>query len=412
MPLDPLIFRRQFVRFERRVLHNSEPNEPFVSFREGFPDDVESYKIRLRTIARDRLGFDRWLPADVGSGKILELVINAIEIRKGQSAPRNNLVAWQARYGPEDVAHRALLNARTDRSSKREFETWFFEFFRRHLKPNDAFESFIDIAGRRYDLVAYLFFLRDVDKYMPIATKTFDMAFDALGIPLKTSQQCSWDNYSRYNAALAEIRDALRDVEGVRNARLIDAHSFCWILVRNAFDIREVADPEISTPISLRGMKRPTEKTGRSPNEKAAPVIADDFFLMRSEAQHQLGRLAENIAIQSEQLRLLRAGRTALANAIRSVSNQPALGYDIQSFELDGTDRHIEVKAARYSKGRFDFFVTKNEVAKSRKLPNYHFYLVVNAKSQKPAVFDIEADEVHADCLSPINYSAALTRPG
>jgi hypothetical protein len=41
---------------------------------------------------------------------------------------------------------------------------------------------------------------------MPIAPTTFDAAFSNLGIALKTSH--SWDNYSQYNAALGDVRDA------------------------------------------------------------------------------------------------------------------------------------------------------------------------------------------------------------
>jgi hypothetical protein len=67
---------------------------------------------------------------------------------------------------------------------------------------------------------------------MPIAPETFDKAFDLLGIELKTSGMCSWENYSLYNQALMEIRDALRDRVAIKNVRLIDAHSFCWMLIR------------------------------------------------------------------------------------------------------------------------------------------------------------------------------------
>jgi hypothetical protein len=246
---------------------------------------------------------------------------------------------------------------------------------------------------------------------MPIATRTFDLAFTALGLQLKTSQQCSWDNYCRYNAVLSEVREALREITTIRSVRLIDAHSFCWILVREAFDVRGRTDPKISIPVSLQGMKSALGKTDSNPKSGLASTVADDFFLLRGEAQRLLGQLAETIAIRSEQLRLQAAGCTALANAVRSVSNQPALGYDINSFEADGRNRYIEVKAARFSKGRFDFFVTRNEVAKSCNLQNYHFYLVVDAESGKPEVFDVKANELSADCLSPVNYIASLAVP-
>jgi hypothetical protein len=95
---------------------------------------------------------------------------------------------------------------------------------------------------------------------------------------------------------------------------------------------------------------------------------------------------------------------------MKPVSDQPALGYDIQSFEVDGRPRHIEVKATRQSGRRLVFFVTRNELAKCRSLPNYYFYLVVNAQSQNRTVLMLEAGDVRAEWLEPVNYLAALDR--
>jgi hypothetical protein len=53
-----------------------------------------------------------------------------------------------------------------------------------------------------------------------------------LGIDLVTTGQCSWENYAAYNNALADVQNELRERAGVTNARLIDAHSFCWMLIQ------------------------------------------------------------------------------------------------------------------------------------------------------------------------------------
>src|SRR5258705_7155342 len=126
MPLDFVTFQQQFIRFEARILHNS--GTPFVSFHEGLPAKWESYKVPLRAIARDRLGFGQWRSTDVGTGRILERIIEAIEISDRPDVPRNNLVAWQARYGPQSQSHRALLAARGDRSARRGLERWCVDF--------------------------------------------------------------------------------------------------------------------------------------------------------------------------------------------------------------------------------------------------------------------------------------------
>ena len=91
---------------------------------------------------------------------------------------------------------------------------------------------------------------------MPIAPETFDKAFVLLEIDLKTSGRCSWENYSQYNQALIEIRDALRDRAEVKNARLIDAHSLCWMLIRIDSELVNPKEgPLAATPAKPKSVK-------------------------------------------------------------------------------------------------------------------------------------------------------------
>ena len=71
-----------------------------------------------------------------------------------------------------------------------------------------------------------------MNRFLPILPSTYDAAFVNLGIDLKTQRNCSWENYSLYNLALEDVRQGLIHVAGLTDARLIDAHSFCWLLER------------------------------------------------------------------------------------------------------------------------------------------------------------------------------------
>ena len=84
----------------------------------------------------------------------------------------------------------------------------------------------------KYPLLAYLYFLKDMDRFMPIQPTTFDRAFRDLGIDLVTVRNCSWENFQRFNTALSEVRKALAVMDGLTKVRLIDAYSFCWMLER------------------------------------------------------------------------------------------------------------------------------------------------------------------------------------
>jgi hypothetical protein len=58
----------------------------------------------------------------------------------------------------------------------------------------------------KYPLLAYLYFLLDEDRFMPIHPTAYDRAFRRLGVDLVTLRNCSWSNYLRYNAALGSVR--------------------------------------------------------------------------------------------------------------------------------------------------------------------------------------------------------------
>ena len=249
MFLDPDVFRQQFDRFKGRVY--SASGLPFVSFSEGLAAHWEGYKELLRREALRRLQVDLMPDSPPGEGLILGRLIAAIEISRSQNVEANNLVNWPNRYGHANRSHRALLDAREDPAVLRQIETWALNFFDNRVPLATAFDELRALAGARYDLLAYLFFLKDSSAFMPIAPVTFDRAFGELGIKHRTSQQCSWENYKIFNEILQEIRDYLVDLAGLADIRLVDAHSFCWLLVRSELDRPN------ATPGSL-GSKKPT----------------------------------------------------------------------------------------------------------------------------------------------------------
>ena len=225
---DPAAFSEAWNSFTAEIQRAS--GQPFVSFNEGHPATWESYKPRLRELALARLDIPSWTEREVGSGKLIDSALRAIEIQEAGLV--NNLVRWPNRYGHANRSHRVFLDALDDTELQQNLESWLLNFFHNRLSPEASFERLVDIAGKRYDLIAYLFFLKDDHRYMPIAPAYFDRAFEQLGIELVTARHCSWKNYAAYNAALEHVRQAVEARTGLEGVRLIDAHSFCWMLVR------------------------------------------------------------------------------------------------------------------------------------------------------------------------------------
>ena len=89
-------------------------------------------------------------------------------------------------------------------------------------------------------------------------------------------------------------------------------------------------------------------------------VISEEELLRALELQRVRAVAAENHVVDLEIERLLSGGRQDLAGLVERVAaHNVAAGYDIRSFELDGSDRFIEVKSSTGTAVRF--ILSRNE---------------------------------------------------
>jgi len=246
MDFNPQSFRQAFDRFQKLVLIYS--GHPFTSLNEGLVEGWERYKPRLRELALTKLDATSWDKDNIGRGQILELTIGAIEIQDNRPGGlKNNFLFWQNRFGHTSREHRALLDAQQDGNARRSIESVLFDLFRTDADERALFEKLSELTGRKYTLSAYLYFLKDMNRFMPIQPTGFDRAFHELGIDFTTLRNCNWDNYRRFNDILRQIRTALEDLAALKNVRLVDAHSFVWAfttLLKRVPDDIETAVPK------------------------------------------------------------------------------------------------------------------------------------------------------------------------
>ena len=243
--IDPYLFERQLEAF--RVFVEKKSGIPFVSFA-GNPyiQKQEGYKYKIYDDGRDALGFWKWEKSAIGSGQIAQAVVKAIEI------PNNNLVPWQARFGKEARPHQPFYEARNQQDNFLRIESCLFALYR-ETQEERSFAELVDIFGRTYPLIAYLFFLKDCSRYLPIAPTSFDRAFEQLGVEFKTSHRCSWENYLVYISLIRELKTILLESLDVE-VNLLDAHSFAWILARQMRKVNKTAD--IQKYLSLSSSER------------------------------------------------------------------------------------------------------------------------------------------------------------
>ena len=231
--IDPYLFQRQFEAF--RAFVEGKSGITFVSFASNpYTEEQEGYKYDLYRAGRDALAFQTWERSAIGSGEIAQAVVQAIEI------PDNNLVPWQGRFGEEARPHQPLYEARKRQDDLPRIEGCLFALYREE-QDERSFVDLVEVLGRTYPLLAYLFFLKDRSKYLPIAPTYFDRAFEQLGTGFKTSRRCSWENYLVYISLIGELKTMLAESLLVEVA-LLDAHSFAWILAAEMWKANKIAD--------------------------------------------------------------------------------------------------------------------------------------------------------------------------
>ena len=217
MKVNEGILEVEFTKFVDFI--QKESGEKFESFATSkYLNDQENYKYAVHKEARDNLANKLWKPEDIGTGKIQKRVSSAIKARVNYNSEMvdNNLVNWRQK------------DSFSKKINSEELETTLFNFYKTKIKDSEAFEQLMS-EGLSYQFIAYLFFIKDGQKFLPISQERFDKIFKQIGLSdFKTSGNASWENYSEFCSIIKQVQKFLKLKD--KNATLLDAHSFLWIL--------------------------------------------------------------------------------------------------------------------------------------------------------------------------------------
>lgn len=124
------------------------------------------------------------------------------------------------------------------------------------------------------------------------------------------------------------------------------------------------------------------------------------------------GNRGEVIVFDKERERLVEAGHKDLADKVERVSTEDdSKGYDILSYEVDGTPRYIEVKTTSQKTEAVSFIFSVNEYKAAKELPNYYVAYVDRIDSKKPRISLIQDPFKNEKfLLTPISYLAEAVR--
>jgi len=126
-----------------------------------------------------------------------------------------------------------------------------------------------------------------------------------------------------------------------------------------------------------------------------------------------LGNRGEEIVFNLEKKHLEEIGNRELANKVKwACKEDDSLGYDILSFEEDGTAKYIEVKAtSQTEKCIANFMISNNQYSKAKNIKNYYFYIVFSAKGKEPKIWKIKDPLQYENkglTLTPVNYRVII----
>lgn len=141
------------------------------------------------------------------------------------------------------------------------------------------------------------------------------------------------------------------------------------------------------------------------------PLTTKIDYIDKAKKDAEIGLLGEELVISHEKQRLCDLGLNEYADKIKWISREADVyGYDIESFDLDenGTVHEIKIEVkTTSSRADTEFFVTKNELEKSKEYKkNYFIYRVYDVKSLTPKFYRASGCISDNFILDPVTYMA------
>lgn len=131
-------------------------------------------------------------------------------------------------------------------------------------------------------------------------------------------------------------------------------------------------------------------------------------YQKQNEINQKIGKLGELLALEWEKSKLIREGLNQYIENIVQVSQfDDSLGYDIISFNNDGSNKYIEVKTTTRN-GKSPFYLTETEIKAINLFDNYYIYRVYdfNEEDNSGKIYIIDCKKnIHKYYeLKPISY--------
>lgn len=235
--IDTTVFSSLASKFDKYV-HTQDKNADLLNFIDGNSLLVkeEGYKSRIPANARSILNSDEWDESWCGNGEISTRINKAMDLA-GNLINFNSKIDFRRHFEDD----RKEYNPDSERA--------IYEIFK-GSDDQAAFEHAMTVFGAKYPILSYLFFIKDENRYLPASPEKIDNAFKELNIDMKLSYNCGWQNYCQYLELVREIGKLMpKYIDISHEVRLLDAHSFVWIVGEKRFRDWTEDTKDINTPL-------------------------------------------------------------------------------------------------------------------------------------------------------------------
>ena len=175
-------------------------------------------------------------------------------------------------------------------------------------------------------------------------------------------------------------------------------------------DALPIAKNKINIPIAKRPEPASNYINKKQESELTPKII--NYYENNAEKK-RIGDLGEQFVLKYERKRLEALGKENLASQIKHIASEmgDGAGFDIESYNEDGTTRFIEVKT---TKGNLDqpIYITHNELMKSTiEKDKYFLYRIYDYDeiTDQAKVEIVSGDLTHL-CDAPILYKISLNK--
>jgi len=247
-------------------------------------------------------------------------------------------------------------------------------------------------------------------KIMGIGKVTSSCYIDENKIPLQKKIEY---NYNFTKDSFSVIRDVIWDdsfpIHGIKipkqanwRATIIKVeepkiNEIIWYLKQNGYNIDDFLkhpykpkfpDPRKVSPTYIKNKIKSPPSLSKSKEKKG--TLKGKAYYESEEYKNLFGRQGELVVLEEEKRRLLRSNRPDLAKKVKRLSQyDDYAGYDIESFDVNGSKRYIEVKSTKrpFNGNSTTFEITHNEVETAKRYGKaYYIYRVFDVISEEPRI--------------------------